>query len=379
MIPITGPFEKVEDTSSPSPGAVFKYRKWYRQKRPYNLPLAFTSYGYKTISGTNLQDWYGSPGWGYNPSWMYAGFNGQATWFFTGPVENCGSQCRERFNSKLRDVSEMGAALGELKKSVSMISDRAGQLFRFTRKLRRFDFLGAARELNVAIYGKDGQYYRTTKKGPKKLNLRKESRAFSANFLEYSFGWAPLVGDIAKAVDIFSDPYVGQVNVTARAALRDKYVNSVNTYYPWAPVIDAASHNYSVVVKCKANVRVVNPNANLAAQMGFVNPLAVAWELVPFSFVVDYFVNVQGYLENFTSLYGLELSSVSSTTFVKDDCVATQTWWDDRMRRDCVSSYYSMSRSDILPEVTLRIKELTLPIGRALTSIALLVTLGIKK
>jgi hypothetical protein len=37
-----------------------------------------------------------------------------------------------------------------------------------------------------------------------------------------------------------------------------------------------------------------------AAQFGFNDPLKVVWEAIPYSFVVDWFANVQGMLDRFT-------------------------------------------------------------------------------
>lgn len=382
MTPITGPFDRLQ---SDQKGTFYKYRRSYRQKKPYNLPLPFDSYGGKTLKASNADDWYGTTAWGAtcNPAWMRAGFpNGEGaegTKQFLQLIQSTQSTCRERFNSKLRSSAEMGAALYEARKSVDMITNRAGQLLRFARALRRFDFVGAGREIGQVVYQKERQYYRRTNRGPKPLRLRRNARAFGANYLEYAFGWAPLVGDIGNSIEIIGSPDVGHVNLRARANSADSYANQVNTYYPWAPVIDAASHKTNVIVTCKANVKVVNPNVALAAQLGLVNPVAIGWEVVPFSFIVDYFVNVQSYLENYTSTLGLELSDVSSTTYVTDVCTATQSWWDGRPGRVCVSDYYRHTRTNSLPEVSLRFKKVTLPVGRALTSISLLLSLGINK
>lgn len=42
-------------------------------------------------------------------------------------------------------------------------------------------------------------------------------------------------------------------------------------------------------------------------QFGLANPTAVAWELVPFSFVADWFVGIGDYLAAQTALLGLEV------------------------------------------------------------------------
>jgi len=52
-----------------------------------------------------------------------------------------------------------------------------------------------------------------------------------------------------------------------------------------------------------------------ATQFGLSDPLTVAWELIPFSFVVDWFVPIGNTLQGLTSGFGLELIDGYSTSF----------------------------------------------------------------
>lgn len=378
MIPVTGPHDRLQKGRD-----WYKYRRSYRQRKPYNLPLPFDSYGYRTLKAS--EDFHDTIifGAGYYPAWCRAGFpsDGESDGAkqFLSAISDTQSIARERFNSKLRDTAEMGAALAQYGLAVDMVSNRALQLYRFAKALRRFDFPSAGRELNRIVYGKDERYYARTLRGIKGLNLRRDSRSFASNYLEYSFGWAPLVSDIASAINILDSPRRGTRNVRASAQSDDTLVRSVNTNYSFEPVILRGEHAYQIGVTCNADVEVLNPNISLAAQLGFVNPVSVVWEIVPFSFVVDYFVNVQSYLENYSSLFGLQLSNIWSTTYVRDKCNLSETWWDGRPGRYAASSFYRTTRTNSLPDVKLRQKQFTLPIGRALTSVSLLTSLGIKR
>jgi hypothetical protein len=59
--------------------------------------------------------------------------------------------------------------------------------------------------------------------------------------------------------------------------------------------------------------------------LGFINPISVAWALVPFSFIVDWFVNVQQVLEQFTDFAGLTLSNPATTAFYELDYAYDRT------------------------------------------------------
>lgn len=65
-----------------------------------------------------------------------------------------------------------------------------------------------------------------------------------------------------------------------------------------------------VKLKCRIN------NDALAAfqQMGLVNPALVAWELVPYSFVFDWFIQVGDWLTAQTALAGVDLLSAMVST-----------------------------------------------------------------
>jgi hypothetical protein len=51
------------------------------------------------------------------------------------------------------------------------------------------------------------------------------------------------------------------------------------------------------------------------SQSGFTNPVSLAWELLPFSFVVDWFLPIGPYLESLDSWGGLILLDGCETTF----------------------------------------------------------------
>lgn len=61
---------------------------------------------------------------------------------------------------------------------------------------------------------------------------------------------------------------------------------------------------------------VTNPNSFLANQLGLLNPASVLWEITPWSFVFDYFVNVSDFLSSFTDTVGIRLENASRTCMI---------------------------------------------------------------
>ncbi len=60
-------------------------------------------------------------------------------------------------------------------------------------------------------------------------------------------------------------------------------------------------------------VTISNPNLYLANNLGLANPAIVVWELIPFSFVVDWFVTVGQFLENGSAWLGLTVTKPYTT------------------------------------------------------------------
>ena len=67
-----------------------------------------------------------------------------------------------------------------------------------------------------------------------------------------------------------------------------------------------------------AMVVVNNPNLFLANKLG-MSPLAVAWDLIPWSFVVGMFFNQGQLLRNLTAYAGVTVDNASYVTSVKTD------------------------------------------------------------
>jgi len=72
-----------------------------------------------------------------------------------------------------------------------------------------------------------------------------------------------------------------------------------------------------------ADAYVDNPNLWLANRLGLINPATVIWDLIPWSFVVNMFVNVNQMVSSVTDEVGLNISnrSVTQTARVVVECL----------------------------------------------------------
>lgn len=141
----------------------------------------------------------------------------------------------------------------------------------------------------------------------------KNSRNASSLFLEYLFGWSPLVEDVhAATMTVIQHAAVDTwIAGTARGA--EMHRERIGDSSEWS-LYDRSGQ---VRVKRCAMVRIDNPNLWLAERAGLINVASVAWDLVPWSFVVNMFSNVGQIVNSITDFVGLGFDKESTTTFAK--------------------------------------------------------------
>jgi len=123
--------------------------------------------------------------------------------------------------------------------------------------------------------------------------------SFANLWLEYSYGWKPFVSDMFEAQQAVLH-WLGKnliVKATAKAAW------SGDDHFPYGGATWKWSLKSEFRVKLLALVS--SPLWANLNQLGLVNPAAIAWDVVPWSFVLDWFVPVQDVLQACTALVGL--------------------------------------------------------------------------
>jgi hypothetical protein len=193
------------------------------------------------------------------------------------------------------------------------------------------------------------------------------------NWLEFHFGWEPLVKDIYDACDVINNPVKSFSYERARVT---------------EPITGFEKHNLGsitsqYITKGKASctqgcrVKFANPGTlHTLDQWGIINPVSLAWELVPYSFVVDWFVNVGAFISSKSDFAGMTLESTFCTLHL--DATTTGSYevnpnFSPYWTSAAVVRYVNTSRTSSLSGVALEVKRLKPPsITRAATAISLL-------
>lgn len=150
-------------------------------------------------------------------------------------------------------------------------------------------------------------------------------RALASDVLEGEFGWVPLVKDIHAAL----------VTACGKNAVPSTWVRASSGFTRYDVYDDGGTFprtrqtkSGSGRVTYAAAVAVTNPNLWLLNRLGLINPLTVAWDRVPWSFVVNMFVNVNQIIGSLSDTVGLTLSGVNVTRSCRI-LREQQIWWKD--------------------------------------------------
>lgn len=308
--PITGPFTKAVTTLGPPNYYGFRpvwkslSRSWYRQRRPYDSPLDFTFQQQQVLSFSAWDPIF------YTSTHDCAALPSATPGGYFPATYN---RAYDKFVSQLKpDTAGLGIGLVQRKQAMDMISNRTFQLLAFAVALRKGYIREAAKRIGVS---KDPRSKKIEKK------FRRGAKSFADTFLEFHFGWGPLIGDIGSAVDILQQG-VPPVRVKASATGTDQSRSSY-TY-------SDQKFNRSATITCTWSIRadavVTNPNLWLANQLGFVNPALIVYDAVPFSFVLNWFINVESFLSSFSDFWGITLKNASVTSHTVINSQVQTTW-----------------------------------------------------
>lgn len=170
-----------------------------------------------------------------------------------------------------------------------MISFNLGQLGRSVMALKRGDFATAARAL-----------------GTKPKSSRLKPSDISGRWLELQYGWRPLLSDSYQAVKAFHEISRGPRSTLFRTSVerRGDFEGSQSP--------SQYSHRYYEVLRKRLQYEMYE-EMSTERQLGLTDPASVLWEIIPYSFVVDWFVPIGTYLDLLNGIPNLKGRFLTTT------------------------------------------------------------------
>lgn len=239
-------------------------RVWSVQSAPYRKPLPFLS---RTARQTQYPGTTGQVG-----DAMYS----QVTAMFSQDVHSltiATNAARSKLVNKLNEgqIAAIGLTIMDWRTSLNMITGALTSL--------------ASKRARARLY---------------------YDRKASDIYLEGIFGWLPMISDIYAAVQVLGTTYPVERVKGSGKATNSYTIKSTSTQ---AAVFTKAS------VRASAEFKVTNLNLALLNQLGLLNPASIAWDAVPYSFVLNWFLPVGQMLNSLTDFIGFEAQNAYYTAF----------------------------------------------------------------
>jgi hypothetical protein len=208
------------------------------------------------------------------------------------------AQALGRFATKIvnaHSAVQGGVIVGELRETLSMIRNPA-------RGLRRLvtDWHDIARSIRA-----------TRRIGSLARHISQVTEHLADAWLETVFGWKPLLADIDSSCKALAEYTVGSTldtrRITAKAETRvsgsDTSSIQLSGNAIWQETFRTIG-TVQVVYRGAVRLEVRDPKTMDPALFGFSPEqfLPTAWELIPYSFLIDYFVNINDIINGWSSL-----------------------------------------------------------------------------
>lgn len=218
------------------------------------------------------------------------------------------SRAYDKVRAKVRGQdASLGVMLTELSQSSSMIGRRLTQVANFGINLYRRDFAAASVSLGLEPHWK-GQ-----RRNLPPRTKKDAAKEFADNWLEYHFGWEPLIKDIYSAIEVLQGQPTPEWATGSASCHFDWPYDVVSPGYQGSSTEVHERQWGEFRVRMGTRVSVTNPNLLLANKLGLVNPAVIAYETIPFSFIADWFFNVEQFLSSGTDFLGLSQSMAFTT------------------------------------------------------------------
>lgn len=229
---------------------------------------------------------------------MYKTINGnlsvgrESTFSWTSELAQARSQLRGKVKAQNVNLAQ---AMAEYRSTTALFWSLARDLHSGYRRLRM------------------GNIYGVYRSSPTKI------KELSKRWIELQFGLVPVVSDLQGLCDSLAlglrtgqemhiTTYAGPFSKTLSRSYQDPAGNGKIEHY----------ERELFEVRLKAQYIIQNAEVHDVSRFGFLNAANLAWELIPFSFVVDWAFGVGSWLSNLDALHG-----VSSFQYVQ----GTRTHW----------------------------------------------------
>lgn len=226
---------------------------------------------------------------------------------------------RKAYNRSNDSDLHLGMFFAGMPQTFTFVAEQALSLRKGLRLLKR----GRLREAAIAL-GKKPKSVRDFKNAAKA-----STEELSNRWLELQFAWGPLLADIHAIMNYQPVPQ----SQGDMPTIHSRGIGKL--HYEETKVTDDGDHFYGPLLRhtskvksetfslCRMDFRVGDYKLYQQSLLGLINPLEIAWDLLPYSFVVDWFMPVGSTIQAMTADAGLDYIGGSLTNSSKTSIVTT--------------------------------------------------------
>lgn len=235
------------------------------------------------------------------------------TLFGADALDECKNKMLRRLAGNLQGVrANVALMFVERRQTAQLLADSAFRLATAAVSLRQGNLKAFARALSLGTRDRAA-----VARSWKRVTTTPVDKRLANHWLEYVFGWLPLLSDmrdsaelLAETVSTYKEPK-GSVRAVGRTTASYRKRDPLTGYGHLFADVDAMA---SYTCRVKAQYELDSEARSVLSKTGITNPLSLAWEALPFSFVVDWILPVGNYIDSLTALDGFTIHSVTFST-----------------------------------------------------------------
>jgi len=188
----------------------------------------------------------------------------------------------------------LGVTMAEFGKTAALVGTSATRIYHALRMLKKGRLGSAIDALSLSRNDHLPELRRISSN--KKLSV---DQRLSNQWLELRYGWRPLINDIYSAAEATANLlYLWPYDITVKGYGKDSDSYDAVGAIPSAGGTYRPHHERQFTVKRRyvRHIKVIPPSYRTFNSMGLHNPYLIAWELMPWSFVIDWFLPIGTWL-----------------------------------------------------------------------------------
>lgn len=295
------------------------YHKLVNEDWVIQCPFTLVNHAWSYKSFTMIDDQYtDSPVQHYNGVYTNWCTYAQQPWLFSTPASFQNQIAAAANEVMTRVYAKANAPQADLLIEVAQLRETLGMFVQLGRRFVKLaKTIGSVTETPPRIYDTETlrQFLNRLKRKVKAFPVQtaRELGALSGWWCEMRFGWRPLLASLQALVDALNDPTLGTMKRVTYRALEELNLSDtkVNTYahsgLGWNGPYECRTET-SFHETLRGGI-LLERSSDLVKELGLeLDQIPTAmWDLVPYSFIVDRFLNVGNYIRS--------LRPVCSTAF----------------------------------------------------------------